>query len=243
MTNLTGRVALITGGGRGIGRAIAIGLSQAGAAVAINYLSRRDAAESTQHEIAATGGHAIAVQGDVSKAGDVERVVRSVEQGLGSVDILVNNAGMIRPQPLDEITLQDWDEVIAANLTSAFLCTQAVLPGMRKRHWGRIINIASLAAQTGGLVGPHYSAAKAGMLGLTHCYATLLVKEGITVNAICPALIETDMVRNNPRARPDLVPVGRFGTVEEHAEVAVMLARNGYMTGQTLNVNGGMYFS
>ncbi len=220
-----------------------MGLSHAGAAVAINYLTRRDAAETVQHDITRSGGHAIAVQGDVAQAADVERMVRQVEQGLGAVDILINNAGMIRPQPLDKITLGDWNDLIAANLTSAFLCTQAVLPGMRARRWGRIVNIASLAAQTGGLVGPHYSAAKAGMLGLTHCYATLLVKEGITVNAVCPALIETDMVRTNPNARPDLIPVGRFGTVEEHADAVVMLTRNGYITGQTINVNGGMYFS
>ena len=119
-----------------------------------------------------------------------------------------------------------------------FLVTQAMLPKMRAAQWGRIINLSSVAAQTGGVVGPHYAASKAGILGLTHSYAHLLAKEGITVNAIAPALIETEMVTNNPNARPDLIPVGRFGTVEETAGVAVTLAQNGYITGQTINVTG-----
>ena len=124
-----------------------------------------------------------------------------------------------------------------------FLMTQAVLPAMRKRRWGRIINLSSVAAQLGGVIGPHYAASKAGCLGLTHSYAALLAKEGITVNAIAPALIETEMVASNPRARSDIIPIGRFGEVEEVAEVALLLARNGYITGQTVNINGGWYMS
>ncbi len=148
-----------------------------------------------------------------------------------------------RLQPFDQITEQDWDEVLAVNLKSVFLATQAVLPKMRTARWGRIINLSSVAAQTGGVVGPHYAASKAGIHGLTHSYANLLAKEGITVNAIAPALIETEMMRDNPRATPTLIPVGRFGTVEEVADVVVMLATNGYITGQTINVNGGWYLS
>jgi 3-oxoacyl-[acyl-carrier protein] reductase len=134
------------------------------------------------------------------------------------------------------------------NLKSAFLVTQKVLPAMRSKGWGRIINVSSVAAQVGGVVGPHYAASKAGMTGLTHYYAALLSKEGITVNTIAPALIATaliatDMVARNPNARPDLIPVGRFGTVDEVADVAVMLAENGYITGQTINVNGGWYMA
>ena len=132
---------------------------------------------------------------------------------------------------------------IATNLTSAFLVTQAVLPRMRASRWGRIINVSSVAAQLGGVVGPHYAASKAGMHGMTHAYAALLAKEGITANAIAPALIETAMIANNPKAKPDLIPVGRFGAADEVAAVAVMLARNGYITGQTINVNGGWYMS
>ena len=133
--------------------------------------------------------------------------------------------------------------MIAVNLKSCFMVTQAVLPGMRARQWGRIVNLSSVAAQVGGVVGPHYAASKAGMLGLTHFYAQRLAKEGITVNAIAPALVATEMVTSNPNARPDRIPMGRYGSPEEVAEVAVMLARNGYMTGQTINVNGGWFMS
>lgn len=129
------------------------------------------------------------------------------------------------------------------NLKSAFMVTQAVLPGMRAQKWGRVINMSSVAAQTGGVIGPHYASSKAGMIGLTHSLANLLVKEGITVNAIAPALIATDMVTSNPRANPEIIPVGHFGDVEDVSSVVVLLAQNGYMTGQTINVNGGWYFS
>ena len=173
----------------------------------------------------------------------MSRLVGFVERELGPVTILVNNAGITRPQSLNAISEKDWDEVVTTNLKSYFLVTQAVLPGMRGRPWGRIINLSSVAAQLGGVVGPHYAASKAGILGLTRSYAALLAGENITVNSIAPALILTDMVTGNPRARPDLIPVGRFGTVEEVAEVALMLARNGYITGQTINVNGGWYMS
>ena len=157
--------------------------------------------------------------------------------------LLVNNAGVTRPQPIAEITESDWDEILAINLKSVFLVTQAVLPKMRAAGWGRIINLSSVAAQLGGVVGPHYAASKAGILGLTHSYAHVLAGEGITVNAVAPALIETEMVTSNPNARPELIPVGRLGSVDEAADVVVMLARNGYMTGQTINVNGGWYMS
>jgi 3-oxoacyl-[acyl-carrier protein] reductase len=126
---------------------------------------------------------------------------------------------------------------------SLLLVTQAVLSGMRSAGWGRIINLSSVAAQTGGVVGPHYAASKAGLIGVTHSYASRFAKEGITANAIAPALVETDMIHGNPNVRPDLIPVGRFGAVDEVAGVAVMLARDGYVTGQTINVNGGWCMS
>ncbi|MFO0929184.1 MAG: SDR family oxidoreductase [Gemmataceae bacterium] len=176
-------------------------------------------------------------------AAEVTRLVAAVEAGLGSVDVLVNNAGIARPLPLEQITEADFDEMFAVNLKSAFLLTQAVLPGMRARRWGRIVNLSSVAAQVGGVIGPHYAASKAGLHGLTHAYAALLAKEGITVNAIAPALIETEMVTSNPRATPALIPVGRFGSADEVATVAATLATNGYVTGQTINVNGGWYMS
>jgi len=241
--NISGKVALVTGASRGIGRAIAVALGEAGVDVAVNYLNQESAAQETCERVRAHGRRAVAVRADVSQAEEVKQLVRIVEEGLGPVEILVNNSGITRPQPLDEITEKDWDELLDTNLKSVFLVTQRALPGMRARHWGRIINLSSVAAQTGGVVGPHYAASKAGILGLTHSYAALLSKEGITVNAIAPALIYTEMVAVNPRARADLIPVGRFGTVEEVADAAVMLAGNGYITGQTINVNGGWYMS
>ena len=170
-------------------------------------------------------------------------MVEQVQNELGSIDILVNNAGIARQQKIEDITEADWDELIDVNLKSAFLVSQAVLPSMRRQKWGRILNISSVAAQIGGVVGPHYAASKAGMLGLTRSWANLLVKEGITSNAIAPALIETEMVTSNLRAKRDLIPVGRFGNVEEAASLAVTLIGNGYITGQTVNINGGWYFS
>lgn len=240
---ITDKIALITGANRGIGKAIALSLAEAGIDVAVNYRTHKDEAEKVCSQIKKLNRRSIPVQADVSRASDVARLVNTIEKELGAVDILVNNAGITRPQTIEEITEKDFDELISINLKSVFLVTQAVLPDMRARKWGRIINISSVAAQIGGVVGPHYAASKAGIIGLTHSYARNLVKEGITVNTIAPALINTEMVAINPNARPDLIPMGRFGLVEEVAEVAVMLARNGFITGQTINVNGGMYMS
>lgn len=241
--DVTGKVALVTGASRGIGKSIAIALARCGADVAVNYGTRETEARETCAEIKELGRRTIAIAADVSVAADVARLVETVESELGPVAILVNNAGVTRPQPIDEITEQDWDEILAVNLKSAFLVTQAVLPKMLSAGWGRIINLSSVAAQLGGVVGPHCAASKAGVIGLTHSYAHLLANRGVTVNAIAPALVETEMVTSNPNARPDLIPVGRFGTVDEAADAAVMLARNGYITGQTINVNGGWYMS
>ncbi len=243
MDDITGKVALVTGASRGLGRAAAIALAGAGVDVAINYRTREEEATTALAEIVRAGRRGVIVRADVSRSGEVAEMMETVGRELGSVDILVNNAGIIRPQAIVEIREEDWDELIAVNLKSAFLCTQAVLPAMRARRWGRIINMASVAADIGGLIGPHYSASKAGLVGLTHSYASRLCKEGITVNAIHPELVETDMVRANPQITPERVPIGRFGTPEECAGVVVLLARNGYMTGQTIGLNGGMYFT
>jgi 3-oxoacyl-[acyl-carrier protein] reductase len=245
LDDLTGKVALVTGGNRGIGRAIAVALCEAGADVAVNYRTHQDEADEVCREIERRwpGRRSVTVQADVARGADVMRLAASVEASLGPVAILVNNAGVSRPAALDQLGEELWAATIATNLTSAFLVTQAVLPRMRESRWGRIINVSSVAAQLGGVVGPHYAASKAGMHGMTHAYAALLAKEGITANAIAPALIETAMIANNPKAKPDLIPVGRFGAADEVAAVAVMLARNGYITGQTINVNGGWYMS
>lgn len=243
ISELKDKVALVTGGDRGIGRAIALDLAVNGTHVAVNFRTRQEEADEVRSQIQALGQRSLCIGADVSVAHEVYRMVEIVQKELGPIGILVNNAGIARPEPVDEITEQSWDQVLAVNLKSQFLLIQAVLPAMRSQRWGRIINLSSTAAQIGGIVGPHYAASKAGILGLTHFYAVLLAKEGITVNAIAPALIGTEMVTDNPKAKPELIPVGRFGTVEEVANAAVMLARNGYITGQTINVNGGLYMS
>ncbi len=243
MPDLKGRVALVTGCSRGIGRSIAIALAKAGADIVVNFRVREAEARSVQDDIRHLGRACTSLQADVSQPAEVAAIVAAALAGHRHIDILVNNAGIARRQPVEEATLEDWNEVIAVNLTSCFLMTQAVLPGMRERGWGRIINLSSVAAHVGGIVAPQYAASKAGMLGLTHFYANALVKEGITVNAISPALIETEMVTSNLAATSSRIPVGRFGNVDEVAEVALMLAGNAYMTGQTIHVNGGWYMT
>ena len=241
MDELQGKIALVTGGGRGIGRAIALALANAACDVAVSYRERRTDAESVAQEIRRLGPRSVALQADVSRGADVIALARAVEKELGPIDILVNNAGAIRMQKLEDITEADWNEMLAVNLTSCFLMTQAVLPGMRARHWGRVINLSSVAGQAGSVFGLHYAAAKAGMIGLTRSYARLLAKEGVTVNVISPALIATEMVSSNPAVKPDMIPMGRFGEIGEVAHVAVMLAGNAFITGQTIGVNGGLY--
>src|ERR1700739_1900076 len=231
MNDLRGRTALVTGGSRGIGRAIALSLATAGADLVINFLTRAAEAHEVESKILGLGRRCLTIQADVSVAGEVERLAVETQQSMGAIDVLVNNAGIARQQPLEQITEHDWDELIDVNLKSCFLVTQAFLPAMRARKWGRIINISSVAAQIGGVVGPHYAASKAGMLGLTHYYARYLAQDGITVNAIAPALIETDMTRSNVKASTSNIPMGRFGTAEEVADIALLLATNGYITG------------
>jgi 3-oxoacyl-[acyl-carrier protein] reductase len=243
MNDLKGRIALVTGGSRGIGRAIALGLAAAGADVVVNFLTHAAEAHAAESEIRQLGRRGVSIQADVSVASEVERLCTETRKSMGTIDVLVNNAGIARQQPLEQITERDWDELIDVNLKSCFLVTQAFLPAMRARKWGRIINVSSVAAQIGGVVGPHYAASKAGMLGLTYYYARYLATDGITVNAIAPALIETDMTRSNVKASASNIPIGRFGTVEEVSDIALLLATNGYITGQTINANGGWVMS
>jgi 3-oxoacyl-[acyl-carrier protein] reductase len=243
MDKLNGRVALVTGGSRGIGKQIAIELAQAGADVAVAYRSGRDEADTVVQAVEQAGRRAVALAADLSDPDQAQSLVSLATQALGAVDILVNNAGINPSKPLADLTAKDWRETIDVNLSSVFYVTQAALPSMRERGWGRIIILSSVAAQLGGVIGPHYAASKAGLLGLMHGYASQLVKEGITANAIAPALVETDMLKGNDAITPDKIPVGRFGRPEEVASVAVMLAGNGYITGQTINVNGGWYMS
>jgi 3-oxoacyl-[acyl-carrier protein] reductase len=243
MDDIRTRVALVTGGSRGIGRDIAVALAGAGARVVVNYRAAAEQAEEVVREIVHAGGTAVAVQADVSDPAAAASLVKEAGARVGPVDIVVNNAGVLVKKPLEEIDAADWEFTMRNNLASAFHVTQAALPGMRSRRWGRIIMLSSVAAQNGGVIGPHYAASKAGLIGMAHSYASLLAKEGITSNTISPALIDTDMVRNNLAATPAVIPVGRFGQASEVAEVAVLLATNGYITGQTFNVNGGWYMS
>ena len=243
MTDMTGRIALVTGASRGIGRAVAIALAEAGADVAVNYRERATEAIDVVETIHAMGRRAIAVPADVSKSDAVNDLFRAIEHGLGIVDILVNNAGVAIFHNIDELTEEDFDHTIAVNLKSAFLCTRAALPHMRERKWGRIINISSGAARGAGGIGPHYNASKAGMEGLARGYAARVVKDGITVNCVAPSLIATDMVSAGLTSSLSRIPVGRFGTSEECAQIVLMLAGNAYMTGQTVALSGGMSFN
>jgi 3-oxoacyl-[acyl-carrier protein] reductase len=240
--DLNGHVALVTGASRGIGAAVALMLAEAGASVAVNYRERADGAEAVVAKIKAMGGLATAIAADVSQSADVTAMVEHVTKALGPIDILVNNAGMAIVRGVDDLTEAEFDLTISVNLKSAFLCTQAVLPAMRARKWGRIVNISSGAARGAGAIGPHYNASKAGMEGLTRGYAARLVKDGITVNAVAPSLIETDMVKQGVASSPARIPLGRFGTPEECALIVMMLVRNAYMTGQTVALSGGLSF-
>src|ERR1700750_2445584 len=241
MQNLKGHIALVTGASRGIGAAVALALAGAGAAVAVNYRERAGGADAVVAKINAIGGRATAVAADVSESADVTAMVERVTKALGPIDILINNAGMAIVRGIYDLTEAECDQTIAVNLKSAFLCTQAVLPAMRARKWGRIVNISSGAARGAGAIGVHYNASKAGMEGLTRGYAARRVKEGITVNAVAPSLIETDMMAG----RTDLarnIPLGRMGQADEVAQSVLMVIGNDYMTGQTVLLNGGMAF-
>jgi 3-oxoacyl-[acyl-carrier protein] reductase len=240
---LSSRIALVTGASRGIGKAIALALAAAGADVAVNYRERKPEAEAIVRAIQALGRKSAAFQADVSEAKAVAGLIQRSESTLGPIDILVNNAGIALRRGLEELTEEDFDRTIAVNLKSAFLCTQAVFAGMRARGWGRIINISSGAARGAGLVGAHYNASKAGMEGLTRGYAARLAKNGVTVNAVSPSLIETEMIATHRTESVGRIPVGRLGTGEEVAAVVVMVAANAYMTGQTVQVNGGLHFN
>ena len=242
MSALKGKVALVTGASRGIGRAVALALAGQGAAVAVNYRERAKEAAVVVAEIEKADGRAMAVAADVSDGAAVAGMVAAIEQKLGPVDVLVNNAGLAIIRGIEDVTEEEFDQTIAVNLKSAFLCTKAVLPAMRKRKWGRIVNISSGAARGTGGIGPHYNASKAGLEGLTRGYAARVVKDGVTVNAVAPSLIETDMVRSGLASSPDRIPLGRFGTSEECAQAVLMVIGNAYMTGQTVPLSGGMSF-
>jgi len=237
--DLAGRVALVTGASGGIGAAVAERLAAAGARLALHYGHHGEAVE----ELAARlGGDTLAVGADLADADAPGRLVADVERALGPVEVLVANAGLARPRRWQEVELETWDETLAVNLRAPFLLAQRVLPGMRERGFGRVLFVSSVAAFTGGVVGPHYAAAKAGLHGLVHFFAARLAGDGVTVNAVAPALIGG--TRMLPGDRDDLVrriPVGRLGSPGEVADVMLAVLENGYLTSQVVSVDGGMY--
>jgi 3-oxoacyl-[acyl-carrier protein] reductase len=237
-----GRVALVTGASGGIGQAITRRLAAEGAFLALGYGASAESAQALAADIVSGGGKAVAVQADLGGTQAPGELMRSVAELLGPVDLLVSNAGLGRHQSLEEISSGDFDEMIAVNLRAPFLLAQHAVPGMRERSFGRILFISSVAAFTGGIVGPHYAASKAGLHGLTHFLAARLARSGVTVNALAPALIaETGMLPGDPEQLREQLPVGRLGRPAEVADMAVAILGNPYLTNQVISLDGGMY--
>ena len=239
---LAHRVALVTGASGGIGSHLSLRLAGAGAGVAVHYGANREAAERVVETIRAGGGQAVALAADLRDAGATAALIDAVEERLGPVDVLVANAGLSRPGSYEEVDAAAFDETLAVNLRAPYLLARGVLPGMRARQFGRILFTSSVAALTGGIVGPHYAASKAGLHGLTHFLAARAARDGVTVNAIAPALIEdTAMLPGDPGDLKQRVPVGRLGKPDEVADFALAVLRNGYITNQVMSVDGGIH--
>src|SRR5437588_945472 len=236
------KVALVTGASGGIGQAVARRLAAEGASVALAYGANAEPAQTLADELVTQGGHAVAVGADLRHADAAAELLGEVEPQLGSIDVLVAAAGLGRQQSLEDIEIEDFDEMLAVNLRAPFLLAQRTLPGMRARGFGRILFFSSVAAFTGGIVGPHYAASKAGLHGLTHFLASRVAGEGVTVNAIAPALItDTRMLPGEPDELRARVPVGRLGPPDQVADLALAMLRNPYLTNQVVSLDGGMY--
>jgi 3-oxoacyl-[acyl-carrier protein] reductase len=238
-------VALVTGGGRGIGRAITLRLAAEGHDVALGYAAHPDAAEEVAGLARGHGRRAVAIEADLLEADSAEQLVDRAEEELGPVSILIANAGIAsEPTGVAGITSDAWERMLAINLRAPFLLSRRLAPAMAEAGFGRIVMISSIAAYTGGLVGAHYAASKAGLNGLARSLAKEMAGRGVTVNVIAPALIETDMIPADPAVREALArstPVGRLGDSEEIADMVASVVRNGYMTGQSILLDGGRY--
>ena len=246
MSRLIGKRALVTGASRGIGRAVALRLAAEGASVALNYRAGREEAEAVAAEIEASGGSAAVLQGDVSVAAEAEALVGAAEAALGGLDILVNNAGATRDNLLMRLSEDDWDAALNTNLKGAFLCAKAAIRPMLRQRFGRIVNMSSVVALTGNPGQANYAAAKAGLIGFTRTVAREVASRGVTVNALAPGFIETQMIESIPddlRARIlERIPLGRFGAPDDVAGcVAFLCGDDGaYITGQTISIDGGL---
>lgn len=243
---LEGQVAVVTGGGRGIGRACAIELAREGASVIVNYVSNADAAEATRDIIHEFGGTVVLVKANVADADEASDVVETAVEELGKIDILVNNAGVNRDRTIARLSVEEWDEVIQTDLSSMFYCTRAAVPHMREANYGRIINMSSIIGQMGNVGQANYSAAKAGMIAFTKTAAKELARNNITVNAVCPGFVSTDMVNAlNDEIQDNIksqIPLGRFAEPEEIAAlVRFLCTEGGFFTGAQLSPNGGQY--
>jgi acetoacetyl-CoA reductase len=246
MGELTGKACLVTGGSRGIGRAIALELGRHGASVAVGFATNKEAAEEVATEIAASGGQSFAFGCDVQDPDSIESAVASVAERFGKIDVLVNNAGITRDRSLAKMSADEWDAVLQTNLTSVFHLTARVLPHMVKAGYGRIVNISSVIGLHGNFGQANYAAAKAGIIGFTKSAALELARKGVTVNAIAPGFIETEMIAAMPdevRARIlEKIPMGRFGRPEEIGQaVAFLISHGDYITGQVIEIDGGLY--
>ena len=240
------RVAIVTGAGRGMGRAVAHRLAAGGAKLVVNDVAS-DSADAVASELRDSGVEAVSAPGDISRSPDVRRMVDTAIENFGTVHILVNNAGILRPTAVIDIEEDEWDLVVSVNLRGTYLCSRAVLPAMREAGWGRIVNFSSTAGKNVSTVGgAHYTAAKAGILGFTRHLAKEEAGYGITVNSVCPGLIDTEMIRttidpDRTKAYAASFPIPRLGEPEEVAELVAFLAsdRAAYITGASLDINGG----
>ena len=246
---LQGKIALVTGGSRGIGRGLAQRLANEGCSVALTYRSRGDLAETLVEQLQADGRSALSIQMAAEERSSVVEALELVRHRWGPVEILVNNAAIAQEKPFDTITDQDWDHMMAVNLRGPFICAQECLPDMVERGWGRIINITSIGGQWGGFNQVHYAASKAGLINLTRSLAKLYSGNGVTTNAVAIGLVQTDMsaaelATEAGQKKAKAIPRGRLGTLQDIADAVAFLASDqaDYITGQTINLNGGMYF-